>query len=30
MHDVLLNLLRVDAEAKIGFGPITDESALWI
>ena len=30
IHDIFLNLLRVNQEAKIGIGPITKESSIWI
>jgi hypothetical protein len=30
IRDVFLNLLRVNPEAKIDLGPITNESAIWM
>jgi hypothetical protein len=30
IRDVVLNLLRVNPEAKIDLGPVTDESAIWM
>jgi hypothetical protein len=30
IHDIFLNLLRVNQEAKIGIGPITKESSIWM
>lgn len=30
IRDILLNLLRVNPEAKIGLPPINDESAMWM
>jgi hypothetical protein len=30
IRDVFLNLLRVNPEAKIDIGPITDKSAIWM
>lgn len=30
IRDVFLNLLRVNPEAKIDIGPITEESAIWM
>ena len=30
IRDVFLNLLRVTPEAKIGIGPVTAESSIWM
>jgi hypothetical protein len=30
IRNVFLNMLRVNAEAKIGLGPVSDESKMWI
>ena len=30
IRDVVLNLLRVNPEAKIDLGSVTDESAIWM
>jgi hypothetical protein len=30
IRDVVLNMLNLAPDAKIGFGPITEESVIWL